>query len=141
MDEFIHIRSELFPVLPGEPDELINEGMYGKALGEYLSKALTGAGYDCSEPFCEDWGWALGAASQGVSTMVCIYSDPTEERPTNYVCTASGPRREWSWRRFRHLNTVPPDDWYVAFQKCLLSLLEVDPEIEVVAVAGEFPLG
>ena len=32
MDRFIHVRSKKFPILPGEKEELVNEGMYGKAL-------------------------------------------------------------------------------------------------------------
>ena len=40
MDEFIHIRSEKFQVLEGEEQELVNEGMYGKAPGQYLRMKL-----------------------------------------------------------------------------------------------------
>lgn len=37
---FIHIRSDRFPVLPGEEDELVNEGTYGKALSQCLKDRL-----------------------------------------------------------------------------------------------------
>jgi hypothetical protein len=40
MDRFILIRSTKFPVLPGEKEELVNEGTYGKALAGYLQKKL-----------------------------------------------------------------------------------------------------
>jgi len=43
---FIHIRSEQFPILPGEEEELVNEGMYGKALVTYLQEHLTDRGYE-----------------------------------------------------------------------------------------------
>jgi hypothetical protein len=33
VDKFIHIRSAKSPVLSGEKEELVNEGMYGKADG------------------------------------------------------------------------------------------------------------
>ena len=39
MGNFIHIRSSKFPILPGEKEELVNDGMYGKALAEYLRKS------------------------------------------------------------------------------------------------------
>jgi hypothetical protein len=32
MEKFIQIRSAKFPVLPGEEEELVNMGMYGKAV-------------------------------------------------------------------------------------------------------------
>jgi hypothetical protein len=41
MHKFILIRSSKFPILPGEKEELVNDGMYGKALAEYLQAKLT----------------------------------------------------------------------------------------------------
>jgi len=57
MNKFIHIRSAKFPVLLGEKEELVNEGMYGKALAEYLQAKLRDRGYDAPFICCEDWGW------------------------------------------------------------------------------------
>ena len=54
---FIHIKSSKFPILPGETDELVNEGMYGKALAEYLQDKLAARAYDVPFVCCEDWGW------------------------------------------------------------------------------------
>ena len=34
MDRFIHIKSGRFSILPGEKEELVSDGMYGKALAE-----------------------------------------------------------------------------------------------------------
>lgn len=141
MDAFIHIRSNKFPLLEGEEQEMVNEGMVGKALGQYLATKLAELGYACSEPWCEDWGWALSASCHGVSTMICIYSDPTQHNPVNYACTAAGPERSWSWRRFRHVNTEPPETWYSQFHDRLLSVFRNDPEVEVLRVSREFPLG
>jgi len=141
MEEFIHIRSGRLPISEGEDQELVNEGMYGKALGQYLRSKLEGFGYECSEPFCEDWGWAMYASCNGISTMICIYSDPTQEEPTDYACTADGPKRRWSWRRFRFVNSEPPKVWYQAFQERLLSVFREDPDVEVVGVTKEFPIG
>ena len=57
MDKFIHIRSPKFPILPGENEELVNEGMYGKAAAEYLQLKLRERGYEVPFVCCEDWGW------------------------------------------------------------------------------------
>ena len=40
MEKFIRISSAKFPILPGEDQELVNEGMYGKALGQYMLNSL-----------------------------------------------------------------------------------------------------
>ena len=39
-NSFIHIKSSKFPILPGEEDELVNEGTYGKALALYIESEL-----------------------------------------------------------------------------------------------------
>lgn len=39
-EEFIHIKTTEFLVLPNETEEFVNEGMYGKALSGYLSEEL-----------------------------------------------------------------------------------------------------
>jgi hypothetical protein len=57
MGKFIHIRSSKFPILPGEKEELVNNGMYGKALAEYLQAKLRNRGYDAPFVCCEDWSW------------------------------------------------------------------------------------
>ncbi len=57
MGTFIRVNSAKFPILPGEADELVNEGMYGKALAEYLISRLREYGYDAPFCCCEDWGW------------------------------------------------------------------------------------
>jgi hypothetical protein len=141
MDEFIHIRSDKFPVLDGEDQELVNEGMYGKAFGNYLCLQLKGLGYECSDPFCEDWGWAMFASSNDVSAMLCIYSDPNQRDPKDFAITAGGSKRKWSWRSFRYVNTAPDKEWYAQFQEALVSVLQEDPEIEVIGLTKEFPLG
>jgi hypothetical protein len=54
MNEFIHIRSDRFPALEDEEQELVNEDMHGKVLGNYLGEKLKGSGYTCSQPSSAD---------------------------------------------------------------------------------------
>lgn len=35
MGPFIRVQSPKFAIVPGEAEELVNDGMYGKALAEY----------------------------------------------------------------------------------------------------------
>ena len=57
VNAFIHIKFAKFPVLPGEEQELYNEGTYGKALAQYLESRLKERSYDVPFIGCEDWGW------------------------------------------------------------------------------------
>ncbi len=41
--------------MPGEDDELVNEGMYGKACSQYLQANLACRGYSVPFVVCEDW--------------------------------------------------------------------------------------
>jgi hypothetical protein len=113
MDKFIHIRSPKFPILPGEKDELVNEGMYGKAVAAYLQVKLRDRGYEVPFFCCEDWGWWVELKNAPFGFGVCIYCGPGRDGPLDFFCTdgAVG-RRKWSWRRFRFVQgsgfRVPP---------------------------------
>ena len=72
MDKLIHIRSAKFPILPGEREELVNEGMYGKALAQYLQGKLRERGYAAPFICCEDWGWWVELKAAPVAFGVCI---------------------------------------------------------------------
>lgn len=137
MDKFIHIRSSKFPILPGEKEELVNEGMYGKALAEYLQTKLRERGYDAPFVCCEDWGWWIELKTAPFAFGVCIYSGPEEDGPVDFACTsgATAPRK-WSWKRFRFLETSP---WVDKLDEDLLAIFRADKEVEVVEVTEQFP--
>ena len=138
MDKFIHIRSSKFPILTGEKEELINEGMYGKALAVYLQERLSGRGYDAPFVCCEDWGWWVELKTAPFAFGVCIYSGPGEDGPVDFVCTdgATGPRK-WSWKRFR---TVDTTSWVKKLHEDLLAIFQTDENVEIVGTFDEFPL-
>lgn len=138
MGKFIHIRSAKFPILPGEKEELVNEGMYGKALAEYLQAKLTERAYDAPFICCEDWGWWLDLKGAPFAFGVCIYSGPEEDGPVEFFTTdgATGPRK-WSWKRFRFVDTSP---WVDKLHQDLLAIFHADEDVEIVGVSEECPL-
>ena len=138
MGKFIHIRSSKFPILPGEKEELVNDGMYGKALGEYLQAQLTDRDYDAPFVCCEDWGWWLELKTAPFAFGVCIYAGPEEDGPVDFVCTdgATG-LRKWSWKRFRFVDTSP---WVRKLHEDLLAIFQADEDVEIVGISDEFPL-
>ena len=87
---FIQIKASKFPVLPGEREELVNDGMYGKALAQYLQAKLVDLGYNAPFICCEDWGWWVELRGAPFVFGVCIYSRVGEDGPVDFVCTAGG---------------------------------------------------
>jgi len=138
MDRFIHIKSSKFPILPGENAELVNDGMYGKALAKYLQAKLGDRGYDAPFVCCEDWGWWVELKTAPFAFGVCVYSGPKEDGPVDFVCTdgATGSRK-WSWNRFRFVDTLP---WVKKLHEDLITLFQADEDVEIVGISEDFPL-
>ena len=138
MTTFIHIRSDKFPILPDEEEELLNEGTYGKALAQYLQTELAKRGYEAPFVVCEDWGWWVELKAP-FTFGACVYSEPKDDGPPReYACSdgAQG-ERVWSWRRFRFLDTSP---WSERLHQDLMAIFQADPDIQVVGTSNEFPL-
>ncbi len=136
MSKFIHIRSGKFPILPGEQDEVVNEGMHGKALAHYLQGKLAERGYTAPFVCCEDWGWWVELKTAPFAFGVCIYSR-NDEKPTEFACTdgAAGPRT-WSWKQLRCVDTSP---WVNQLHQDLTTIFQADRDIEIVGTSEEFP--
>jgi len=54
----LEFRSDKFPPIEGE-DQLVNPGVWGKRLADYLREGLHREGIEAGEPIAEDWGWVL----------------------------------------------------------------------------------
>jgi hypothetical protein len=136
--KFIHIRSCKFPILPGEKEELVNDGMYGKSLAEYLQAKLSDRGYDAPFVCCEDWGWWVELKTAPFAFGVCIYSGPEDDGPVDFVCTdaAAGPRK-WSWKKLRFVETSP---WVDKLHEDLMAIFQTDKDVQIVGVSEDFPL-
>ncbi len=97
------IETRKFPILPGEDQEIVNEGMYGKAICEYLQAALPGSGLNVPFYCSEDWGWWLEVERGAFKMGLCIYSDPGADKdPERYAILPSIQQaKKWSWPTFR----------------------------------------
>ena len=137
MDTFIHIRSPKFPILPGEKEELVNEGMYGKAVAQYLQTKLQDRGYKVPFFCCEDWGWWVELKNAPFGFGVCIYSGPERDGPLDFFCTDNiHGQKKWSWSRFRFLDTSP---WVKKLHEDMVAIFRADPEVELVNTECEDP--
>jgi hypothetical protein len=139
MDKYIHIRSAKFPILPGEEEQLVNPGMYGKALAEYLRERLNQRGYDGPFVCCEDWGWWVELKGAPFTFGVCIYCDSEGHRdgPLDLFCTDGATAgRCWSWRKLRWVDTAP---WSEKLYADLLAIFKADGEVEILNEAADEP--
>lgn len=134
---FIHIRSSKFPILPGEDEELVNEGMYGKSLALYLQAALRQRDYEVPFVCCEDWGWWVELKSPPVKSGVCIYACPAANQPVDFVCTDGAvKKKQWSWKK---LGFVDTSAWIDQLHRDLVDIFQADCDVEIIAISDEFP--
>jgi hypothetical protein len=137
MNKFIHIRSPKFPILPEETEEMVNDGMYGKALALYLQERLKARGYDAPFICCEDWGWWVEVEGVPFAFGVCIYCGPRVEGVLDLFCTdGATARRQWSWRKFRVVDTT---SWAARLHEDLVSIFSTDQDVELVNTSLDSP--
>lgn len=135
---FIHIRSSKFPILPDEEKELVNEGIYGKALAEYLAEKLRGKGYDVPFSCGEDWGWWVEIKGQPYSLGCCVYGGPDIAETSEFCVKISrDAERKWSFLKFRVIDTR---DRVEELFSDLEAIFAADLEIEIVGLTEDFPL-
>jgi hypothetical protein len=135
---FIHIRSEKFPILPGEKEEIVNEGTYGKALAEYLEERLKRLGYEVPFTCVEDWGWWVEIKGQPFALGCCVYgaSDATDSTDL-CVKVSRDPERKWSFFKFRMIDTAPRVEGLFSDLKTIFA---EDHDVEILGYPSEFPL-
>ncbi len=160
---FIEIDAPHLCVMEHESAELCNDGIYGKALAEYLQTKLTAQGYNVPSVVCEDWGWYVPAEIDGFRMAICVYGFPRQSDETAAaiyakhggppqdacsepagiplsLCVTVGtqPRRYWDWRRFRRIDR---SGVIAKLNQDLVSILDSDSKITIVRSTDEFPLG
>jgi hypothetical protein len=134
MTPFIHITSAKFSILPGEAEQIINEGTYGKALAEYLTVRLRDLGY--SAPFfcCEDWGWWVELVGYPFTFGLCIYGRVCPDGSLEHYLSDGGrPARRWSWRHLRFVDTGV-EVTAAVLRNDLVAIFRADPDVHVLAI-------
>jgi hypothetical protein len=70
MKTHVEFRSKKVPPYEGE-EELINPGLWGKRLAEYLVQKLAQRGIQTQEIISEDWGWYIPIQNDGFRLALC----------------------------------------------------------------------
>ncbi|MEM1177185.1 MAG: hypothetical protein AAGM22_02475 [Acidobacteriota bacterium] len=137
MDEFLHLKTARFQALPGEDDELINEGMYGRALAQHLELELAKRGLPVDFACAEDWGWWVQIGGQPYTLGVQLYAGASDPDIREWcVALSRTGTKFWSWRRFAF---VDPGARVGALRRALSELFQDDPDVKVVGWVEAFP--
>ncbi len=125
--------------MPGEEEELVNEGTYGKAFALYLRDALVQNGFQATQVACEDWGWWVTVAGLPFSCGIGIYGMRIDDSDMLDLCvTVLTPRgKQWSWGRFRLVDTTADVD---RLHEAIREICADDDEVTIVAETPDFPL-
>jgi hypothetical protein len=125
--------------MPGEDDELVNEGMYGKAFARYLQDSLTQNGYEAPDVVCEDWGWWVTIAGLPFTCGIGVYGMQIDDTDDLDLCVTVLARRGkiWSWSKFGFVDTTPELD---KLHETIRGICNADDEVTVVAETPDFPL-
>jgi len=138
MSQFLHIRTEKFPVLEGEEEEIVNPGTFGWSFAQYIESTLKKAGFDVPFIVCEDWGWWVEVKLQCKRIGITCYRDHDENTECDFVCSPSLEKdRVWSWSKFRFINIGAE---LSAIRKALVETFESDSEIKFLGESDEMPL-
>jgi hypothetical protein len=134
----IKIKTDKFPILEGEEEEIVNDNMYGKALCLYLERELPKL--EIKVPFfCnEDWGWWLEVEDGDYSMALCIYSDPDADgNPESYAIMPSVREpKKWSWSKFRKIDVSAK---VLKLMNKVADLFSKDKEITEISRHDDFP--
>ncbi|TWT64909.1 hypothetical protein Pan14r_54790 [Crateriforma conspicua] len=125
--------------MPGEDDELVNEGMYGKAFARYLQDHLIENGYEAPDVVCEDWGWWVTIAGLPFTCGIGVYGIQIDDTDDLDLCvTVLTPRgKKWSWSNFRFVDTTADVD---RLHETIRDICKSDDDVAVVAETLDFPL-
>lgn len=139
MGSFIRVTSPTFAILPGEAEEIVNDGMYGKALAQYLMPRLREQGYDAPSCVSEDWGWWVTLAGFPFPFGVCIYGRETADGTLDLYVTDGAPKdRTFSWKKLQFVSSGA-DAAATKLHADLVRIFRADPDVTVLATDLESP--
>ena len=137
---FFHVRSPKLRILPAEEDELVNEGMYGKACAQYLQTNLARRGYTTPFVVCEDWGWWVEVRGLDFTCGIGVYGMQIDDTDDLDLCvtvlTLKG--KKWNLTKLRSIDTTAEVD---RLDQTIRSIFESDADVTVVCESPDFPLG
>jgi hypothetical protein len=125
----VEFRSRKFPPYEGE-EELINPGLWGKRLAEYLVQKLSDRGIKTHEIIAEDWGWYIPLQNEGFRLAVCCGHQNGDD--DEFLCFTD-PSTPVVKKLFRRIDATSQ---LTRLTEALQQILSSDPEITNVVWRG-----
>jgi hypothetical protein len=119
----VEFRSNDFPPYP-EEDELINPGLFGKRVAEFLVAGLRAEGFEPDEPATEDWGWYFDVRNEEFPLWIGCAN--YAEYPDGFLCFIEPHKRFVRGKLFRKIDTTAQVE---ALQRAMDKILSNHPGI------------
>jgi hypothetical protein len=123
MKTHVAFRSDRFPPYAGEED-VVNPGLYGKRLAEFLVRELKPKGFEPLEPFAEDSGWVIPIKNHGFRLWIGCAND---EHADGFLCFIE-PHKP-AIRKFPFLRTTDTSRRVGQLQQALDEILAAEPSV------------
>lgn len=105
---------------------MVNPGLWGKRLAEYLVDKLSARGIRTGDISAEDWGWRIPVEIRGVNADVCCGHQNGDD---DQFCCFTDPRTPVFKRLFRRVDVT---EQLVRITEALEAILSSDPDIREV---------
>jgi hypothetical protein len=119
----VEFRSSKFPPYEGE-EELINPGLWGKRLAEYLVEKLSERGVRSGKTVAEDWGYYIPIENEGFKLAICCGHQFVDDK-VQFLCFTD-PKSPIIKKLFRKIDATSELSWLV---EALEHIFASDPEI------------
>jgi len=137
VERIIHFRTSIFPPLPNEAEELVNEGMYGKAVCQFLERELPQRGFEVIRYVAEDWGWWIEVENSVKSLELAIYSGGHDISEMDYAILLD--IRKPSFFSLKKMKRVSRETEMKSLQSALEDLISSTPNVKLMSITEEFP--
>jgi hypothetical protein len=121
----VAFRSVKFPPYEGE-EELINPGLWGQRLAEYLVEKLSEKGIKTGDPVVEDWGYYIPIPNEGFKLAICCGHQNGDD--DEFLCFTE-PSRPVVKKFFKKIDATAQ---LLRLTDAMRQIFEADPEIREV---------
>jgi hypothetical protein len=121
----VEFRSSKFPPYDDE-EELINPGLWGKRLAEYLVEKLAEKGIETDEMLAEDWGWYVPVRNPGFRLALCCGHQSGDD--DEFLCFTDPATPEVK-KFFKKIDATPQ---LTRLTEAVQQILAADPDIKEV---------
>lgn len=122
MKTFVEFRSDKFPALPGE-EEQINPGIWGKRLADFLREGLRAEGIETTEAISEDWGWIVPVVNPAFNLWIGCGNQGNGDEFTCFIEPGTPFIRKFFFKKIHTADRIN------ALQAAMDRVLEKEPAI------------